>query len=519
MDAITSSSSPSVNLVSLVQGKNASKENEKSIEGLPAKIMERLLEEINKNEKANDVELSYPINLHNIGLAFVPDALIHSDLEKGSYTPSEIYNELINIWIKNKNLSPALLYSVLDFFVREKSLDLKEALTLPADTAERTQPIQFTSFIAPSLIEEMHSKTFRESCTAPLLEKPFFDADYVSKLEARIQELPEEDVGNFVIKRIEKKPDILRSPECFRILLQNNLSHILDDQIGIILIALAKNMRYLESETLQSGALDSLKEKLSDFTGTEFGDILHSLLLNNCFLKSDALKLRVCNLCAKNLKRVLEKEDVVNHLTSQQLSLILIGFTNILIDKRSYPFPQKKIEPNILELFQIAIPYLSNEELPIVLKLWLRASGSFSNAPVFSLIEGSIDQLPPSKRIFILQWVAQNLPDAHQAYAPSMLTFIERKINNISEIPKWNTLGLLAKSLPSLDEKTKLHAIKLLQKHMTKGKDFSFLQRATNAFYKFAANFYPLNFNKVIAFFLAPLKMVRAFFANMSKLV
>ncbi len=782
MDAIANSSFSAIP-ASLAQRGSASQENKKSIESLPTQRWEQFLEEINKNEKDNDIKLS---ELTDLGLEFFPDSLINLDLQKSD--AGKIYNTLI----ANEALPPVLLYSVLDFFVREKGLDLKAPLSLPADIAKRknTQPVKFPPSMATSSTEKEHSKILRN-----------FQADNVSKLKARICELPAEELGDLIIELVEEKSVALRNSVCFQVLISRledisdeNVSLILQliveygikvdekdrghifnmfeervdyfsgrkrelllivlasvvyykesnrvgiipffvekmdvttndanaistliqvlakltehfslfedtkdesdllallekelpriaqgkNQIGIILAALADSMQYLKEETLQLKALNLLKEnlshsiitdsecadifaklvwsshrlksselqlgvcnllilhwpkngigpilyqiisgmrdlktsdlqskafnffeeklsneenlsniqpqelakiseslvqnsqyfeldrqlrawkliekswskvpdnsigpilyaiavsigdlktadlqsralnllegrKLSDFTGTEFEYILHILLLSNSSFKSNGVKLRVGNLCAKILHQALEKKDI---LLLKQLSGIVIQFTCFLIDNYEAAFSQK-IEPNILELFKISIFYLSNEELPKVLKFWSGLLLNFPKktgepAPIFSLVEESIDQLPLSKRVFILQWVAQNLPDAKEANGPSMVAFIEQKLGSISGIPEWNTLGLLAKNLPNLDKKTQRQAIELLQKNMKNGQDFSFLQRAVNAFYKFVANFYPLNFDKILAFFLASFKMVWAFFANMSKLV
>ncbi len=488
MDVVASSSFSAI-LASLVQGKSASQENKKSIESLPTQRWEQLLKKINKNKKVNDIKLSELIDL---------DYLICPDSEKVSYNLDKIYN----IFIANKNLPPALLYSMLNFFVREKGLDLKAALSLPADVAEskELQIIQGAGSMAPFSKKESVKKSLKNIETSALKYNQLDEA----------------------------------LPECFKNLrgshgvsLPNKLSsgHIACSFIQNSPNIIIKNMVASETENMQSDALDLLERELSNITGSQLGEILYKLEYSSCFLKSPELRLRASDLCITNLKRPFEKKNVLTHLTPQQLSEIIIIFTRNLIDKQlSKEEVPLEVKVHTLNFFESGISYLQNEGLSKVLNLWSNALLKYLNkknelVPIFCLVEENIDQLPIPQREFTLQWAAENLPNAFQPNVSSILAFIEQKVSSISGIPKSNTLGLLAKNLPNLDEKMQRQAIELLQKHMTNGQDFGFLQRAVDAFYKFAANFYPLNFDKVLAFFLAPFKMVWAFFANMSKLV
>ncbi len=428
MDAIARSSSAAIPALP-VQGESASQENKKSIEDLPTNG-EQLLEKINTNKKISDI--------------------------------------FINIWIANKDLPPALFYSVLHFYVREKDLDLKAALTLAADTAESKESQANQG--AGSMKEDL-----QKFYPYILLKKSSSEEDYTSNLKEIFSELHGDNLGKYIIKLIQEQPAVLHSQE----LLQENLLNVPDNQIGIILLELAKKMGGLELDTLQSNALYLLEgnwsnilyndigsvlyeitkgmadlegrdiqsralyfleENLSYITGSQLGNILHELIRSASLLKTPDLQFRACNLCIENLKKAFEKQGVLTCLTSQQLSEIIIALTHILINHRGPRYAVSQlIKLNILELFETSIPYLYKEGLSEVLKIWSSTSLKYWNktgkpVPVFDLVEASIDQFPLSERVFILQWVAQNLPDAHEANGPSMVAFIEQKLGSISGI-------------------------------------------------------------------------------------
>ncbi len=103
-----------------------------SIGSLPPEIKTIICEELNKNEKADDFELSHSEDQRNLGLAFLPEFLMHpAGSNENPWAPEEIYNILILKLVSNKNFPTVLFHAVLDFFVNEKGLDLNAALTLP----------------------------------------------------------------------------------------------------------------------------------------------------------------------------------------------------------------------------------------------------------------------------------------------------------------------------------------------------------------------------------------------------
>ncbi len=131
--------------------------------------------------------------------------------------------------------------------------------------------------------------------------------------------IPNDQIG-IILAELAKNVGTLKS-EAFKLdalnLIKSNLPNIPNNknQIGMILIELAKNThwRALESEALRSGALNLIKKNLPTITnGTnQIGIILTELAENMVMLLSEPLKLDALNLITSSLPNNLNQVEII----------------------------------------------------------------------------------------------------------------------------------------------------------------------------------------------------------------
>ncbi len=279
-------------------------ENKKyrSIGDLPPEIMAMVCEEINKNEKADDFELSHSRDLCNLGLAFTPEFLINPKSKDDTSILVHLYNNIIHIctiFLNKKNLSslmdkkytknscaPSQTYNilinkkyiptelqdtVLDFFIEKKKLSMNEAaLSMPADFETRKdKEEQIVARICRSIphLKGMQFNKLKENLeTFPLDNKVLGEilCENLSNIPAHLQGYFLKE-GNRLIGHTEGNALLDASPETYGASeLKRIMSALHADYLGIFISGLIKKQPTVLSSPEYFQALTNRLGEVSD---------------------------------------------------------------------------------------------------------------------------------------------------------------------------------------------------------------------------------------------------------------